>query len=118
VKATIPWPPSVNDYWHHTRSGHTYLSPQAKAFKLGVALKLRAKGHRQPLTGPVVVHLWAFRPRRRGDLDNVLKAVLDALKGTAFADDDQVVELHARRCDDALMPRVELEVVPDQEAEA
>jgi crossover junction endodeoxyribonuclease RusA len=32
---------------------------------------------------------------QRGDLDKLLRAVLDALTGVAFADDRQVVDIHA-----------------------
>ena len=52
---------------------------------------------RQPLVGPVVVEA-DFRfadSRSRGDVDNLVKLVLDALIGLAYADDRQVVELHA-----------------------
>ena len=35
--------------------------------------------------------------RRRKDLDNLVKLVLDALNGEAFADDSQVVEINARK---------------------
>lgn len=118
MRCSISYPPSINDYWHHNRQGHTFLSPAARAYKLGVMLRLRAKGFRQPLAGPVVVRLWVYRPRRRGDLDNVLKAIGDALKGAAYLDDDQVVELHARRLDDKANPRIEVEVEPDVEEEA
>jgi len=50
--------------------------------------------------------------RNLGDVDNVAKAVLDALSGIAWADDCQVVELTATkswsdadRCDVAIVPR-------------
>lgn len=36
-------------------------------------------------------------PIRRPDLDNVIKVVLDALNGIAYADDAQVVRLEARK---------------------
>lgn len=35
--------------------------------------------------------------RRRKDLDNLVKLVLDALNGEAFRDDSQVVEINARK---------------------
>jgi len=35
--------------------------------------------------------------RRRRDLDNMAKLVLDALNGEAFADDVQVIELNVRK---------------------
>lgn len=39
----------------------------------------------------------AIRPTARPDLDNQIKALLDALNALAFADDAQIVELHAAR---------------------
>lgn len=40
---------------------------------------------------PVYAH-----PLRRGDIDKLARAVLDALTGTAFQDDRQVIDLSAR----------------------
>ena len=64
----------------------------------------------EPLTGPVTLTVTWFRKIRRGDLDNRLKVLLDALNGVLYVDDDQVVEIHAFRKDDRLNPRVEVEV--------
>lgn len=36
--------------------------------------------------------------RNRGDVDNLLKAVLDGMNGVAYHDDRQVVEVHGCRC--------------------
>ncbi len=55
--------------------------------------------------------VWAYRPRRAGDLDNTLKA-LDVLHGIAFADDAQIVEIHAHRLDDKERPRMVVEIEP------
>ena len=36
---------------------------------------------------------WEIRPTKRPDLDNIAKAVLDALNGLAYQDDSQIVAL-------------------------
>lgn len=52
------------------------------------------------------------RPASRPDVDKLARAVLDALKGTAYADDGQVVELHARKLfGDQARAEVEVEML-------
>lgn len=53
----------------------------------------------KPTTESVVVHITAEMPPSAGvaDVDNLLKPVLDALKGIAWMDDKQVCELMVRR---------------------
>jgi crossover junction endodeoxyribonuclease RusA len=108
IEIILPVPPSVNRYWRSgVVNGHAqiYLSDEAKAYKQEVKLLTR---HLEPFTGLVVVNLTVFRPRKKGDCDNYLKALLDAIKGSVYIDDDQVVEIHAYRDDDKRDPRVTL----------
>ena len=51
--------------------------------------------HIRPLVGDLAVEVEAFPPdRRRRDIDNIQKALLDALEhGGAYADDSQIVRL-------------------------
>jgi Holliday junction resolvase RusA-like endonuclease len=84
-------------------------SAEARAYQLEIALRARVKGLK-PREGDVKLTLDFYRPRKAGDLDNRLKAVLDGLLGTAFNNDSQVVEIHARRHDDARNPRVEAKI--------
>jgi hypothetical protein len=53
----------------------------------------------EPTIDTVVVHVVAEMPPRSvvADVDNLLKPVLDALKGVAWVDDTQVCELLVRR---------------------
>jgi Holliday junction resolvase RusA-like endonuclease len=51
-----------------------------------------------------------YRPRKSGDLDNTLKAILDSMSGHLYEDDRQVIEIHAKRHDDKDNPRVEIAV--------
>ena len=50
-----------------------------------------------------------IRPCIKPDIDNCLKAVLDALNKIAFKDDTQVIELYAAKNYDE-QPRVEVEI--------
>lgn len=50
---------------------------------------------RHPVAYPVKVTIWFYRKRMgKCDLDNLSKAVLDAMNGIVFEDDSLVVELH------------------------
>ena len=110
MKLTLPYPPSSNRYWRHV--GHNVVvSKEAREYRDRVKLLGRREGV-NPQFGPVVVHVDVFRPQRRGDLDNTLKVLLDALRDVAFVDDSQVVELHARRYDDRPNPRAIVTVEP------
>lgn len=109
VLLILPYPPSVNHYWIAGKGGARLLSPEAKQYKVLAGIQCRALGL-QPRSGDVALTVRVYRPARRGDLDNVFKAVLDALSGYAYEDDAQVVEIHAFRRDDKANPRIEVEV--------
>ena len=104
----LDYPPSVNRYWRSV-GGRVLVSREGRAYRDRQGYRALEQRVR-PQAGPLVVSIWAYRPRRVGDLDNTAKAVLDALKGVAWADDSQIVELHLHRRDDKARPRVEIEV--------
>lgn len=83
------------------------VSDEAKDYKDIVAYLARDF---EPVGGPVSVSIGVYRPARRRDLDNCLKVVLDALQGYLYENDDQIVEIHARRFDDKHNPRVEISI--------
>jgi len=105
----LPYPPTVNHMYRRAR-GHLALTPEALAFRHAVRMIAMVQGV-TPVTGPVAVFLDVYRPRRRGDLDNILKATIDALQSLAYHDDQQVTEIHAQRYEDKRAPRVEVSVV-------
>jgi crossover junction endodeoxyribonuclease RusA len=109
ITLVLPYPPTVNHMYRRAR-GHLALTPEALAFRHAVRLIAIAQGV-TPVTGPVAVFVDVYRPRKRGDLDNLIKATLDALNGVAYRDDDQVTQIHAERYDDKRAPRVEVVVI-------
>lgn len=65
----------------------------------------------QPWEAGIGIRLLFWLPdRKRRDLDNLSKAVLDALKGIFYRDDTQVVDLHILKAINPLNPRVEIEI--------
>lgn len=53
----------------------------------------------QPVEGPVAVTITYFFDGVSGDIDNIPKPILDALKGMVYADDRQVFDLVCRKRD-------------------
>ena len=105
---TLPYPPSANRYWRSFR-GRIVKSSEARTYQQAVGSL--AGGTSTPLhTGAVGLQLNFYRPQRRGDLDNRIKVLVDALQGVAYANDKQVTELHAYLHDDKQNPRVEVDV--------
>lgn len=96
---TLPWPPSVNHYWRSVLIGgkpRTLLSKEGREFKqaaVGAVLQQR-RGPSAPLSGRLAIAVTLFPPdRRRYDLDNRLKAVLDSLTEARVWEDDRHVKI-------------------------
>jgi Holliday junction resolvase RusA-like endonuclease len=109
ISLTLPYPPSVNNLFANANNGRRikterYLDYIADVEHICLVQRVR------PIAGEIIFTLRAFRPRKSGDLDNLPKAILDSLKGSAFHDDKQIVELHAFRFEDKSNPRVEVEI--------
>ncbi len=88
-------PPSVNHSYRAYR-GRVVLSARARAFKQLVA-DAAPEGF-APLVGPIkLTVVFRFKDKRKRDLDNYLKVLLDSLKGLYFHDDDQVYGLSVEK---------------------
>jgi len=99
IELELPYPPSVNHYYR--RDGpRTLISRRGRAYRKSVCEVLAATGIK-PLVGPLAVEIEMFPPdRRRRDVDNVQKALLDALQhGGAYEDDSQIERLSIERFD-------------------
>lgn len=102
----LPYPPTMN-HLYVSVGRRRILSDVGKRFKQEVAIHLRFLGIK-PIIGPVALTVHIYRPRRTGDLDNLLKATQDSLSGFLWVDDKQIVEINARRYDDKENPRAEI----------
>jgi Holliday junction resolvase RusA-like endonuclease len=99
LELELPFPPSVNHYYRRV-GPRTLISREGRRFRERVCAIL-ARLHVQPMDGPLDVEVEVYPPdRRRRDIDNVQKALLDALEhGGAYRNDSQIVRLAIEKCD-------------------
>lgn len=91
LSLTLPYPPSINHYWRTAR-GRTYISDEGRKYRASVSGILARLPIFGPLTTRLAVSIKLNPPdRRRRDIDNVQKPLLDALQhGGAYVDDSQI----------------------------
>jgi crossover junction endodeoxyribonuclease RusA len=94
VTLTLPWPPSVNTYWR-TFQGRMIISAKGRDYRKAATEQVALQGGAAGYQGKLCVEIEAFRPdKRRRDLDNLLKAALDACTAAGvWSDDSNIVDL-------------------------
>ena len=98
IEFELPWPPSINHYWRHTKNGH-YISVEGKKYRQFVFF--HCLNHRNQFTkeSRLSIDIQAYPPdKRKRDIDNILKSLLDALQyACIYYDDSQIDELSIKR---------------------
>lgn len=97
IDLLLPWPPSVNHYWGQV-GNRRFIGKKGKEFRQHVLQSCLDMGV-APLEGRLAVHVSLNPPdRRKRDIDNILKALLDACEHAGcYASDSQIDELHIIR---------------------
>jgi len=99
-----PWPRS-----RLSRSGKLYLPRPYVAYRDLVAMHLRAAYRGEPELGPIKLVLGFYRStKRKADVDNLAKTVMDAGTSIVWGDDDQIVSLVAEKSYRPKAPSVEV----------
>lgn len=100
----LPWPPTVNTYWRATRMGlakptRFYVTRQGQAYRRTVYVEAQRQSAPRLGKSELAVHVQAYPPDARlRDLDNILKALLDAIAHAGCYDNDiQIAELSVKR---------------------
>ena len=101
ISLALPFPPSLNHYWRATTRG-VLISKRGRQYRQAVIGEiLTQRPASAPLTTRLSVSVELCAPdKRRRDIDNYVKAALDALvHGGVIEDDSQIDQLLIRRGD-------------------
>ena len=91
MELILPFPPSVNTYWRNF-NGRMLISKKGREYRKAVADQVVIQNGAKHYQGKVKMTIEAWRPdERKRDLDNLLKAPLDALTHAGVYVDDQLI---------------------------
>lgn len=91
IMLTLPWPPTVNSYWRNV-GGRTLISAAGRSYRKAVADQVLIQRAAKHMDAALEVTIKAYRPdRRRRDLDNLFKAILDSLVHAGVMLDDALI---------------------------
>ena len=93
----LPWPPSVNHYYRHV-GPRVLISREGRRYREKIVSLLR-ENKVATYNGAVEINIEAYPPdKRRRDIDNLLKSLLDAFThGGLWNDDSQVCSLTIKK---------------------
>lgn len=93
IELTLPYPPTVNHYFGYAR-GRVYLKAKGKEYRQAVVDQIELQlDELKTITEPCKVRIEAWMPdRRTRDLDNICKALLDALTKAGVWEDDSLID--------------------------
>ena len=88
-----PFPPTVNSYYSHTKRG-VYISAKGRAFRATLAESLcKQIIVDSPIVHRIILTVVLYPPdRRKRDLDNYMKALLDAITHYELWEDDSLID--------------------------
>lgn len=92
----LDWPPTVNTYWRVKTKGGIgmLLSERGRKYKVTAAAQMMQQRVSRGITGRVEVLIDAYPPdRRKRDLDNILKPLLDILQDYGVLEDDEQIDI-------------------------
>jgi len=101
-------------YRYHCKFGFPtgYMSKEGKIIKEGYQWEVKSQYKGELLTGDVKLEIkYYLSTKRKTDLDNLNKLVLDSMSGIVYQDDKQIIELHLYKDYCKENPRIEIEII-------
>jgi crossover junction endodeoxyribonuclease RusA len=103
ITITLPWPPSVNHYLGRNKN-RSFVLPKGISYRKIACIECIPFYKTELFDKRLSLFICAFPPdKRKRDLDNSLKCVLDALQyAEVYHDDCQIDSIYIKRMPDLL----------------
>jgi len=110
----LPWPATVNDYYGTNAYGARFIKKKARAFREVCENAIREQFPHISLSDRLLVEVVLFPPdRRKRDLDNYMKGLLDGCtQGQLWVDDSIIDQLFIYRGEPVSGGCVRVEIGP------
>lgn len=105
---TLEIPPLLNRLYKIGAKG-MYKNPEANRYKVSCAVTCRLAKITKPIKEPLQLNVYWYRKALRGDIDGILKVLLDALQGILYENDSQIMKITVEKLHDKKNPRIELD---------
>lgn len=96
IEIHLPWPPTVNSYYGHTMRGKRlipFIRAAGKKFRAAVEEAIQEQVGYLNLDEKLHMEVILYPPdKRRRDLDNYMKALLDAMTHAKVWEDDALID--------------------------
>ena len=93
INLTLPYPPSVNHYYGNRTNGGKYIKPKGQQFRRAVNNIVLLNVSNKKLDQLLKLTLSVYPPdKRKRDIDNILKALLDSLTNARVYLDDSLIK--------------------------
>lgn len=103
---------SVNKYYRSWK-GRVLISKDGREFKKEIELHLN---NYNKVLGKIQLRLILhFKDKRKRDVDNYAKVLIDCLKNKLFEDDDQIYELYMQKNIGCGYNQISIEIIPFEE---
>jgi crossover junction endodeoxyribonuclease RusA len=105
-------PPSLNVMYRKSKYGAIYKTLKARQYIDLVHQTIKEQNENiEILNCNVKVTIIMYQnDKRKRDIDNVLKVLLDAMNGIVYIDDSQIIELHIKKVCNTQINKIEIEI--------
>lgn len=89
----LPWGPSINNYWLAGSGKNRFVSKKGRKYRLDIVECISQQCPGVLLTERLCVDVVLYPPdKKRRDLDNHMKALLDAITHAGLWEDDEQID--------------------------
>lgn len=94
IELFLPYPPSLNSLYSHTKYG-IYLSKAGRKYVQAIEIAIiEQRSISDPIAYNIKVDMILFTPdKRKRDIDNYSKCLLDALTKASLWEDDSLIDV-------------------------